>query len=626
MLGWLALAVAQPLVEWEALQRPDALPGMTAAFAPDGTGLLWQRTEGDQVEVHLQWLPDGKPLEPLVVDRPVQGRVLTRWSLPRDPRVLVIDGSERTRFTYRDGAWTELALDAPTRWPTFSAAPEARLQWERRGRNRYTVTRSVDGEIEASWQVRLGRGDVPLWDEGASLRAVGRRKRRGLHYRSTDKQPFVAPTFVPFPNPGRRRMDLRRRSMVFTLVENTLWTLDSRGREHTAVVTVDVTDGTSHTVFEDPDGDVFAVSLHPDRSVVDMALVLDALPRWEALDPALEADLAWVQATLPKPLVRIWRSRGDQRWHACGNSPHEGMGCAYFDRETRQVVPTFAMPATADPVPIPETQPIPYTTDDGLVLDSFLVLPHGTETNAEGRPTSPLPTVVLLHGGPFSRVNYEHVPLRAFLASRGYAVFDFNFRGSTFLGRSVLEAGTGERGRAIEKDVEAAATWLVQEGIADPGRMAVMGHSYGGYSTLLNLARRPDQWACGVALAPQAGWSYRWLVWALPRSLRRRAPYTQLDRIQDPVLLIHGRQDRVIPVNESRHVAKVLDRRGHPVTLIEVDDGHGLSGDGVEATTANALEAFLAGCLGGRQSPLNQEGWATSATVEVGAKWLEGGG
>ena len=420
------------------------------------------------------------------------------------------------------------------------------------------------------------------------------------------------------PQPQRRRDALRRPSSPITVIDDTLWTLESRGHEHVAVVTVDLETGNSHTVFEDSDADVIGTVVHPDTGVPDLAFVLDAMPRWHALDSSLTDDLAWIVATLPEPLRAIVRARGDRRWHACGVSSTEGIRCAWFDRVSRVVIDTLSTPAVRGQHPIGPTHPVHFV-NDGLGLDSFLVLPPDVRGD---RPDEPLPAVVLVHGGPFARVHIAHVPMRHFLASRGYAVFDVNFRGSTDLGRTVLDAGTNERGRAIELDVEAAWDWLVAEGIADPERIAVMGHSYGGYSTLLQLARHPDRWACGVASAPQAGWSYRWLVWALPRSLRRRAPYTQLEHIEDPLLLVHGRDDGVIPVSESRHVAKALTRRGRSVALIEADDDHSLRAEGVPAMKANAIEGFLAGCLGGERAPLAVDSWPDSAELVTGRSLL----
>jgi dipeptidyl aminopeptidase/acylaminoacyl peptidase len=186
----------------------------------------------------------------------------------------------------------------------------------------------------------------------------------------------------------------------------------------------------------------------------------------------------------------------------------------------------------------------------------------------------------------------------------------------------VQTGADGERGRATQRDVTEATAWLIAEGIADPERIAVMGHSFGAYSTLLGLAQTPDTYACGVALAPMAAWSYRWVVWALPKALKHRVPYTQLDAIDDPLLLVHGNKDRVLPVQESRHVASVLSRRGSSVAYVEVVDGHDLQGEGIPRAIAEAVDGFLAGCLDGTRGPLDPTTWPESARIVTGEEQL----
>jgi dipeptidyl aminopeptidase/acylaminoacyl peptidase len=322
--------------------------------------------------------------------------------------------------------------------------------------------------------------------------------------------------------------------------------------------------------------------------------------------PEAQADLDWVADALPGTVWRIDRARGDRRWHACGVAPDAPVRCAWFDRDARRVVFTREEPLTAAPGPLPRTIPVVLPTSDGLALDSYLVLPPGVSDP----PAEPLPAVVLLHGGPYARTTYEPDPLRAYLASRGLAVLDLNFRGSTGQGVEVLTGADGERGLATQRDVREASAWLVDQGVADPRRLALMGHSFGGYSTLLGLAQEPGRYRCGVALAPMAGWSYRWLLWLLPRRQRERLPTTQLEQLVDPVFLAHAADDRVLPVGESRHVARALTRLGRPVTYLELDQGgHDLAAH-ADALGVAAAD-FLSACLG------DDPAWAPAAAGDT---------
>lgn len=138
--------------------------------------------------------------------------------------------------------------------------------------------------------------------------------------------------------------------------------------------------------------------------------------------------------------------------------------------------------------------PITYTSRDGLTIEGYLTLPKGyTMENAKN-----LPVVVNPHGGPWARDSWGYNPEVQFLASRGYAVLQMNFRASTGYGRKFTELGYKQWGQTMQNDITDGVEWLIKKGIADPKRVAIYGASYGGYATLAGVTFTPDLYACAV--------------------------------------------------------------------------------------------------------------------------------
>lgn len=230
---------------------------------------------------------------------------------------------------------------------------------------------------------------------------------------------------------------------------------------------------------------------------------------------------------------------------------------------------------------------IRYAAADGLEINGYLTLPPGVTT------PSNLPLVVLAHGGPAARDVAGFDYWAQALASRGYAVLQANFRGSTGYGRAFLEAGYGEWGRKMQTDLSDGVRWLVSEGIIDPDRVCIVGASYGGYAAMAGLTLDREVYRCGVAvsgvsdLRRMVNWEARqegrrnsqtvryWnrfmgAARLNDRSLDALSPALLAERAQSPLLLIHGKDDTVVPIEQSRVMAEALRRAGKPVELIEL--------------------------------------------------------
>jgi dipeptidyl aminopeptidase/acylaminoacyl peptidase len=238
---------------------------------------------------------------------------------------------------------------------------------------------------------------------------------------------------------------------------------------------------------------------------------------------------------------------------------------------------------------------IHYAARDGLDIPAYLTLPPGV-TDPSG-----LPLVVLAHGGPASRDVAGFDWWAQALASRGYAVLQANFRGSTGYGRAFLEAGYGEWGRKMQTDLSDGVRWLAAEGIIDPARVCIVGASYGGYAAMAGLTLDSDVYRCGVSVAGVSDLR-RMVNWEAEqarhknnqtvrywnrfmgaarlndRALDALSPAFLAASVDSPLLLIHGRDDTVVPIEQSRVMAEALRRAGKPVEFVELPgEDHWLS-------------------------------------------------
>jgi dipeptidyl aminopeptidase/acylaminoacyl peptidase len=419
---------------------------------------------------------------------------------------------------------------------------------------------------------------------------------------------------------------------------------DSRGRD-TAALVPSHERGRATVIFESAEADAGDVLVHPVTKEPQAVAVDRFRPKWHALDAAVGAEIAILDDSMDGDVHVASRTLDDRTWivrEARDSGPDRFWLRDRDAHETRFLFTT--RPALQD-VRLSHMHPVAVPSRDGLDLVSYLSLPHWLDES--GRPTRPLPAVLLVHGGPWHRDRWGFDPFHQLLADRGMAVLSVNYRGSTGFGKAFLNAGNGEWGRRMQDDLEDAVAWMVAEGVADPARVAIMGGSYGGYATLVGMTRTPELFACGVDIVGVSNlltfldsippyWKPLIATWtqrvadpstdAGLATLRDRSPLSRVDAIRRPLLIAQGANDPRVKKAESDQIVEAMQRHGIPVTYcLFPDEGHGFRRPPNNLAFMAVAEAFLARHLGCRSAPLDPSDFAgSSLQVPVGAGGIPG--
>jgi len=348
-------------------------------------------------------------------------------------------------------------------------------------------------------------------------------------------------------------------------------------------------------------------------------------------DKEYEADYNRIRKVLADSVINIGSQTADERmWLVTVTSDTEPGQAYLFDRKTKKLTPQYKVREKLPREHLAKMQPIRYESTGGLEIPAYLTLPKGVEAKN-------LPVVIVPHGGPWGRDQWGYSGLPQFLANRGYAVLQPNFRSSTGFGKNFLNLGNGKWGETMQDDLTWGVKYLVAKGIADPKRVGIMGGSYGGYATLAGLAFTPDVYAAGVSIVgpsnlqtlldaiPPYWESMRTVLYkrmADPRTeegkamLKKQSPLYSADKIKSPLLVVQGANDPRVAKFESDQIVVALRDRGFPVEyLVAPDEGHGFARPVNNMAMFASAEKFLAKHIGGR--------YQETSTPEVAARLKE---
>lgn len=361
-------------------------------------------------------------------------------------------------------------------------------------------------------------------------------------------------------------------------------------------------------VYDHAENDITSFELSEDGSALEAITFTDERDRivWfneaykkrqRALEKALPGQEVWLQS----------RSRDGNRTVVFSTSPTDPGSYFLYDAAAKRLDRLAGLNDKLDPAQLAVTKYVRYPARDGLSVPAYLTLPVGR--NAKG-----LPLIILPHGGPFGvRDTLDYSTEVQFLANRGYAVLQPNYRGSSSYGEEYYKRGEGQIGRAMQDDLDDGMDWLVKQGIADPARVCVVGSSYGGYAALWGVLRNPERYRCAASFAGVTDWKTQ--LKYDRRSLESRyhrqwqdqvrgekefdldtvSPVRTVASLQRPILLTHGDEDSNVPFSQYKSMVTALKKAGKTADLhVYEGEGHGFDNPDNEKDWLTRLEAFLA--------------------------------
>ncbi len=434
--------------------------------------------------------------------------------------------------------------------------------------------------------------------------------------------------------------------MEFDKTGQIVYLEDSRNRNTSALFAWDTKTGKQTLLAENPQADVSSVMIHPTEKHVQAVAFTYERKHWQILDKTIAADFAYLKTVADGEVRIVDRTLDDNYWivvYVMDNSP---VRYYRYNRKTQKAQFLFTNREALEEKSLAKMYPTIIKSRDKLNLVSYYTLPVGSARDGKARPDKPLPMVLLVHGGPWWRDEWGYDSIHQWLANRGYAVLSVNFRSSTGFGKAFINAGNREWGAAMQHDLIDAVNWAIQEGIADPAKVAIMGGSYGGYATLAGLTFTPQKFACGVDIVGPS--NLVTLLETIPpywapviamfttrvgdhrtkegrAFLTTRSPLTYVDRIQRPLLIGQGANDPRVKQAESDQIVQAMQQKNIPVTyVLYPDEGHGFRKQENRLSFFAVTEAFLFECLGGRYEPIGDDFEGSSLTVPAGITEIPG--
>ena len=441
---------------------------------------------------------------------------------------------------------------------------------------------------DSSGKVRVGIGYA---DEGRSANLVYRPEGDQLTFRTIDRAS------------SRKRENLLSPFQFLPGTDHAL-VMEDNDKGLTTIYEVDLaTRANIRTVFSAPgDAEVESAIVSDDGKTVlgYRSSGADYPVHWT--DPEIAEIQALVDKSVANRKVRIIDFNRDRSRMLISVAQADAPGALYFmdsadGRMQRLAYFNEAIGGRSlNPVSL-----IRYKARDGLDIEAVLTLP-------KDRPGKKLPIIMLPHGGPWAQDTLSYDYWAQFISSRGYAVLQPNFRGSTGYGTDFLRKGEGQMGLAMQDDITDGLRWAVAQGIADPARACILGASYGGYAAMWGIAKDPDLYRCAVSIAGVAnlrrevndfggylfGGRYRDDWQRMTPNFPAVSPINAIDRIKVPLLLIHGKKDITVDFGQSNSMHGRMKDAGKQVELVALPQAdHHFTREADRTVLLQSIETFL---------------------------------
>ena len=589
------------------------------SISPDGTRIAFVAPVDGVLNVWVGPLDDPSAARPVTQDR---GHGVTAYRFAHDDRTLLYlrdsDGDENWRLYTLDLETGESTLRTPDEGVTAMLMGHNR--WNPTtvllGLNAdnpqlhdvYTLaldtgelTKVADNPGFAGWltdsdlQVRGGAAMTP---DGGMVIALRDEAGEYQPWRQVDAADVATTSVLGYTRDG-----------------SGLLMISSEGVNAGRLVRLDVATGEEAVLAQDPTYDVSGILSDPETLEPLSVVFAKDRAEWVHLDAEIGAEIDAIRAQVTGD-IGISRDRANRTWLVT-ESPSDGPVRYYrYERETGSLVFLFAHKPALDDYTLALMEPFTLTARDGMTLHGYVTYPVGIEPKN-------LPAVLNVHGGPWARDDWGYNPEAQWLANRGYACIQVNYRGSTGYGKSFLNAGDREWGAAMHDDLLDTVDHLAGLSTIDPERVAIYGGSYGGYAALVGAAFTPDEFRCAIDLVGPS--NLLTLIASVPEYwkpqialfhtkvgnpeteedfLWSRSPLSRVDDIAIPILVAQGKNDPRVKEAEAQQIVDALAAKGLPYEyLLFPDEGHGLVRPENRERFFAAAERFLQAHLGGRAEP-----------------------
>ncbi|HXA44582.1 MAG TPA: S9 family peptidase [Candidatus Angelobacter sp.] len=595
-------------------------------LSPDGTRLAWLAPDANNVLQIWTKIP-GANEEKIVTAEKSRGIRVYFWA--KDSRNLLylqdLDGDENYQLRGVDVLTGDLRDYTSIKGTCVSEVilnsdyPDAALVClNARNPSLFDVHRLDlrNGTLDLDTQ---NPGDVITWLADAQFRvraawAITPEGGTEIRLRADEKAPWKT-----FLKAGPEEM---LEVLDFTADGESLYLRSSLGRDTAAVIRKHIVSGVEQVIAAHDQVDADKVMIHPRRHIVEAVAFADGRTIWRTVDPSVEEDFAGLAKLNPGDFEILNRTDNDDVWLVAYMSDRAPSHFYSWDRKQRQGTFLFSSRPKLDGQILAEMKPIEIQTRDGLTMHSYLTLPPGM-------PAGNLPLVLHPHGGPWVRDKWGYNIIAQWLANRGYAVLQPNYRGSAGYGKKFLTAGFKQWGRKMHDDLIDAVNWAVDTGLADPKRIGILGGSYGGYCALAALTFTPEVFACSVDIVGTSNLKTFSLsippYWEPARSMlavrmadvndpndaqliEDASPLNFAHKIVRPLLIAHGANDPRVKQAEAEQIVSAIQKNQGAVTyVLYPDEGHDFIRPENAIDFAARAEAFLGQYLDGRIEPMSGE-------------------
>ena len=392
-----------------------------------------------------------------------------------------------------------------------------------------------------------------------------------------------------------------------------IYLIDSRDANTGRLVRMEIATKNIELIAEDPQYDVTGVLIHPDTYEIQMVGFTKARLEWVVLDESIKDDIEKIEKLDHGDYFIYNRDNADETWLVGFTADNGPISYYAYDRKTKTGAFLFDHRPELNNYVLAEMEPISFNSRDGFTIYGYVTYPPG-------KGKTHLPMILNVHGGPWYRDSWGYNPEAQWLANRGYACLQVNFRGSSGYGKEFLNAGNKEWGGKMHDDLVDAVNWAIEQGIADSNKVAIYGGSYGGYAALVGATFTPDLFCCAVDIVGPSN-LVTWITSVPPywsafldilykrignpeteeEFLKSRSPLYKADQIKIPMLIAQGANDPRVAQAESEQIVEALKNNNveHEYMLFE-DEGHGFAKPENRLKFYAAAEEFLAKHLGGR--------------------------